>query len=104
MTFHGQTGKHVEQCHILDENGIHSDVGKLAKETTGGIEFVVVNDCIDSDIHLGTKCVSIATEFSNVVERVACGSTRPKSLGTDIHGISAMVDGSLATLHVACRG
>src|SRR5574344_1331124 len=87
MTFHGKTGKHVEQCHILDENGINSDVGKLMQETTCSIKFIVINDCVDSDIHLSTESVGIATQLGYIVERVAGSCTRTESLGTDIYGI-----------------
>ena len=103
MALHRQSAKHIEHRHILDKHGIHSGIGKRGEQAAGGIKLIIINDGVDRDIHPGTERVGISAQLGYVVNRIACRSTGTEPIGTDIHGIRTMVDGSLATFQVAGR-
>ena len=92
-----------ENGHVLYKDGIDADVLKFGQQPSGPIQFIVVEDRVDSHIDLGTERMGIAAKLPDVVDAVACGRTGSEARGTDIDGIGAMVDGGHATSQVLGR-
>ena len=72
-------------------------------EALGIFQLIVVDNGIDSDIDLGIKLMGIVAELTDIVNTIACSYTGTKLSGTNIDGISAMVNGRYATLQILGR-
>ena len=62
--------------------------------------LVVIDNGIDSGIHLSTKLVGILTKRSDILHRVTRSSTCTEPLWSDVHRIRPMVDGSNAAFQI----
>ena len=60
MTLQRQAYQHIEQCHVLNKDGVNPNVGKVAKKAAGSLQFAVVDNSVDCDIHLSPKPMGIA--------------------------------------------
>ena len=95
--------QHGDESHVLHENGIRPSFPNAFEQTAHTVYLVVINDGVYRDIHPCAKLVCIAAEPGDVVCAVTRGGTSTEMVGTNIHGIGTMVDGSYATFQVFCR-
>ena len=91
---------HGKRRHVLHEEGIDANLGKLGNELLGGIKLVVIYNGIDGDIDLRAKKMGKVAQGMDVGDAVACRGTRAKVVGTDIHGIGTVTNGGNAALKV----
>ena len=95
--------QHLQHGHILHEDGIDTSSREFVEQLTGGLQFVVIDDGVDSNIHLGSELMGILAELTDVVNTIACCHTGTKLLGTNIDSISAMINGRDAALQILGR-
>lgn len=95
---------YIKQSEVLDEDGIGSGGGDVEAQLCCFVEFVVMEQGIDSDINLGIKLMGIVTKCSNILYTIICCCPGTKTCGTDVHSISTMVDSSNAAFEVFGRG
>ena len=93
----------LQQCHILNQDGIGTSILQVEKKTTSSLQFMIVENGVDRDINSHTVSMRILAKLADVVSTVAYGSTSTKLTGTNIDGIGAMVDSSHAALQVLGR-
>lgn len=97
---------HPAQCyathgkcrHVLHEQCVDTDLGKLRDELLSGIKLIVIYNSIDGDVDLRAKEMGKVAQGMDVGNAVACRGTRAKVVGTDIHGIGTVADGGNAAL------
>ena len=93
----------LQQCHILNQDGIGTSILQVEKKTTSSLQFMIVENGVDRDINSHTVTMRILAKLADVIGTVAYGSTSTKLTGTNIDGIGAMVDSSHAALQVLGR-
>ena len=94
---------HWYERHILDQHSIYPYPIELSEQESYSLQFRVIDDGVDRDKHLCAETMSVVAERSDVVDAVAHRRTCAKVVGTDIHGVGTMVDGSNATFEITGR-
>ena len=92
-----------KHCHVLNQNGINSNLHKFANKFVGLCQLVFKDYCIDSYIDLCPENMGITAQFSYRIRRVACRHPCTEGVCTDVHRICAMVDGSHAAFQILGR-
>lgn len=85
----------LEDAHVLHDQRINAGVVELVNQLTRRLHFVVMQDGVDGDKHLGMEQVGKLHQAGNVRHAVAGVMPRAEARPTDIHGIGAMQDGFL---------
>lgn len=87
----------------MNEDGINVCCLQILQQPLCVIQFLIVDDGVDSDIHLGAILMSIGAELCYIFYRITRSHPCPEALCSDIHGISAMINGGDSTFQVLGR-
>ena len=93
----------LQQCHILNQDGIGTSILQVEKKTTSSLQLMIVENGVDRDVNTHTVTMRILAKLANVIGTVAYCSTSTKLTGTNIDGIGSMVDSSHAALQILGR-
>lgn len=93
-----------EQTHVLDKDGINTDVVEVSNKTQRILHLIVIDEGVDSDVDGGAKLVGIGTELGNVVKTIASSLSCTKTGCANIDGVSTMVYCSHSTSQILGRG
>ena len=94
---------HLQDSHILNQDGIHPGFVKLVYQTPGSLQLVIIDNGVDGDKNLHPELVGIRTELADVVNAVARRCPGTKARCPDIDGICTVVDSSETTLQILGR-
>ena len=56
-----------EQTHVLDKDGINTDVVEVSNKTQRILHLIVIDEGVDSDVDGGAKLVGVGTELGSIV-------------------------------------
>ena len=92
-----------EHSHVLHQYSVNAHLYELSQQVLKCLEFLLVDDSINRDVHRRTEPMRIACQFGYILRAVA-GSLASAELGCAyINSVSAMVNGSDATFKVLGR-
>ena len=94
---------HFSKSHVLHEHSIDPSPVQLFEQDFHVVNFIVVNNGVNGEIHLDTELVGISAQFLYVRDRISGSGPCPKHFSTNIHGVCPMVDSRHSTLQVFCR-
>ncbi len=92
-----------EHAHILQQQGIHTNLVEFYYHLERILQFLLIDDGVHRDMHLGSILMGILAKLPDVVQRIAGGRARTETRRTDVHGIRTMVDSSDAALQILGR-
>ena len=99
----GHRKVHLQQCHILHDEGIHPHTAQFLSQLAHLIEFVVKEDGVERDIDLHAIDMGKVHDRLYVTDAVARSSTGSKTRSTHIDGISTVQNGFTGRSRIAGR-
>ncbi len=94
----------LKQSHILDDQGVDTDLPKLPGKAGGLGKLTIIEDGVQSNIDPRPELMGNGHQFFNIRETIGGGSSGTKLWATDVNGIGTVVDGGNATGKIFGRG
>ena len=95
---------HFQQAHVLDNQGIHTDVIQLPHQLARFLKFSIVKNGIDGRENTGVIAVGKFHQLGDVRDRIGCICARAKHGATQINRVCAVQNRLATNFHVACGG
>lgn len=94
---------HFQQAQILHNDGVGAQLVQLSNQLAGILQFVVVQQRIDSHIEFGAIQMGVASQLFQIFQPIAGGLSGTETGRTNVQGIRPVVDGNLATMQILGR-